>query len=132
MRSITDKGSFEDTVSASTPELAAIATRLRDLIISLDPDVVEVSWARQRISGYGVGPKKMSEHYTYVAPLKRHVNLGFYRGASLADPAGLLEGGGKAMRHVKVRKLDHVDTPTIRALITAARLERRAALGLDD
>jgi hypothetical protein len=31
------------------------------------PDVVEVPWPRQRVIGYGVGPKKMSEHFCYVA-----------------------------------------------------------------
>lgn len=129
MRSIDDSGSFEDVVSQSTPELRAIATALRALVSALDPDVVEVSWARQRIAGYGVGPKKMSEHYAYVAPQKKHVNLGFYRGASLADPGGLLEGTGKKLRHVKVRALADVDTAEVRALLVAARQERVAALG---
>jgi hypothetical protein len=32
-----------------------------------------------------------------------HVNVGFFRGAELSDPNGLLQGTGKFMRHVKLR-----------------------------
>jgi hypothetical protein len=41
-------------------------------------------------------------------------------GADLPDPEGLLEGGGKLLRHIKVRSLDDLQRPTIRALIEAA------------
>ena len=43
----------------------------------------------------------------YVNALTAHVNVGFFRGAELADPAGLLEGSGKSMRHVKLRQKCH-------------------------
>lgn len=41
--------------------------------------------------------------FAYVDAFTAHVNVGFFRGAELADPAGLLEGSGKRMRHVKLR-----------------------------
>src|SRR5262245_12995909 len=40
--------------------------------------------------------------FAYVDAFKAHVNVGFFRGAELADPGGLLEGNGKLMRHVKL------------------------------
>jgi hypothetical protein len=40
--------------------------------------------------------------FAYVNAFKAHVNVGFFRGAEIADPAGLLEGAGKRMRHVKI------------------------------
>src|SRR5262245_44128664 len=40
--------------------------------------------------------------FGYVNAFKAHVNVGFFRGAELADPAGLLEGTGKFMRHAKL------------------------------
>lgn len=58
----------------------------------------------------------------YLADHSRHVNLGFNRGATLADPDGLLEGTGKGLRHVKVRSKDDL-TPAL------ARLIREAARG---
>ena len=41
--------------------------------------------------------------FAYVDAFSAHVNLGFFHGAALDDPAGLLEGAGKRMRHVKIR-----------------------------
>ncbi len=41
--------------------------------------------------------------FAYVNAFKAHVDVGFFRGAEIADPEGLLEGTGKFMRHVKLR-----------------------------
>src|SRR5262249_37337640 len=47
--------------------------------------------------------------FGYVNAFKAHANVGFYSGAMLADPAGLLEGAGKRMRHVKLRPGTELD-----------------------
>ena len=47
--------------------------------------------------------------FAYVNAFKAHVNVGFFRGAEIADPDGLLEGTGKFMRHVKLSPDRHVD-----------------------
>jgi hypothetical protein len=51
---------------------------------------------------------------------KAHVNVGFFTGASLDDPEGLLEGSGKRMRHVKLRPGDDMNSAALRGLIVAA------------
>ena len=106
-----------------------IARRLRELVYDVDPATVEVVRLGDRAATYGVGPKKLSEGYAYVMPQARWVNLGFYHGVALDDPAALLEGTGAKMRHVKVRSIDDAQTPAIRALVVAAAAERRSALG---
>lgn len=58
--------------------------------------------------------------FAYVAQFSRHVNAGFFRGASLSDPAKLLEGTGKFMRHVKIRAEVPVDRAALGALIAGA------------
>lgn len=58
--------------------------------------------------------------FGYVNAFKDHVNVGFYHGADLDDPAGLLEGTGKRMRHVKLRPGTSVDSAALGALIDAA------------
>lgn len=63
--------------------------------------------------------------FAYVDAFAAHVNLGFYEGASLPDPAGLLEGGGKRMRHVKIRWGQPIDEAALAALIVAARGDMR-------
>jgi hypothetical protein len=64
--------------------------------------------------------------FAYVDAFTAHVNVGFYRGALLDDPAGLLEGGGKRMRHVKVRWGALFDENALQALLEAAYQDMRA------
>ena len=123
--------SFGDVILGSDARVQEIAERLRQLIVGIYPDVVEVAWPKQRIASYGVGPKKMSEHFCYIGIHRDHVNLGFYRGAELADPGGLMEGTGKKMRHVKVRDMVELDRPSLGDLIELSLDERKTALGMD-
>lgn len=58
--------------------------------------------------------------FGYVNAFKAHVNVGFFRGAELPDPAGLLEGTGKLMRHVKLKPGKAVDATALSKLIEAA------------
>jgi hypothetical protein len=85
-------------------------------------------WPHQRTVGYGVGPKKMTEHYAYLAAYDRHLNLGCNYGARL-DDGGLLEGTGQNMRKLTVRTPQDLRDPRLEPLLRAARQERLAALG---
>ena len=58
--------------------------------------------------------------FGYVNAFTAHVNVGFFLGAHLADPAGLLEGTGKNMRHVKLRPGSEIDRQALAGLIQAA------------
>ena len=119
---------LEPLLSRLSPEVAALVTAVDDLVHRVDPDVVRVVWPHQRTIGYGVGPKKMSEHYAYVTVHERHVNLGCNYGARL-DDGGLLEGTGKSMRKMTVRSTDALDDPRVVPLLRAARQERLKGLG---
>jgi hypothetical protein len=58
--------------------------------------------------------------FAYVNAFTAHVNVGFFRGAEIADPEGLLEGTGKFMRHVKLRPERDVDARALKDLIETA------------
>ena len=66
--------------------------------------------------------------FAYVNAFKAHVNVGFFRGAELADPQRLLEGTGKFMRHVKLRPEGDVDSTTLMRLIETAYRDMKARL----
>lgn len=66
--------------------------------------------------------------FGYVNAFSAHVNVGFFRGAEIADPEGLLEGTGKFMRHVKLRPARDVDARALRKLIETAYLDMRRRL----
>jgi hypothetical protein len=67
--------------------------------------------------------------FGYVNAFSAHVNVGFFYGAALDDPAGLLEGTGKRMRHVKLRRGEQVDAAALSGLIAAAYQDIRLRLG---
>lgn len=58
--------------------------------------------------------------FGYVNAFKAHASVGFHHGATLADPAGLLEGRGKHMRHVKLRPGKELSDEALHDLIAAA------------
>lgn len=123
-------GSFDDLLDIAEESQRAICESLRDIILAIDPDACEVVRLGDRAATYGVGPKKMSEGYTYILPYKSWVNLGFFKGSDLPDPEGVLEGTGAKMRHVKIRSVGQAKEPFIKELIKAALAERKQALGL--
>ena len=86
MKTVSTHVTFEQVLSGSSNQVKEIAGRLRALIIDVYPEVVEVPWPKQRIIGYGVGLKKMSEHFCYIGAFSAHGNLGFYYCGELADP----------------------------------------------
>jgi hypothetical protein len=58
--------------------------------------------------------------FGYVNVFTSHVNVGFFRGAALPDPARLLLGTGKLMRHVRLRPGTTASAAALRRLIDAA------------
>ena len=64
--------------------------------------------------------------FGYVNAFRSHVSVGFFHGAALKDPAGLLEGAGKRMRHVKLKPMQSFNSAALGALIDAAYAQVRA------
>jgi hypothetical protein len=69
--------------------------------------------------------------FGYVNIFKAHANVGFFHGAALQDPAGVLEGNGKYMRHVKLKPGSAVDASALNALIAAAYTDIKARLQVE-
>ena len=128
MKTIDTYGSFEDAMSEANDLVKAITDQLRQLILDVYPDAIELPWPKQHIASYGVGPKKMTEHFCYIGVQRNYVNLGFYYGAQLSDPEQLLEGTGNNLRHIKIKTVDDVDRPSIRQMIEQSLAERQQAL----
>ena len=120
IKTVGGNGSFDDVIAQAPPEIQSLAQAARALLADVMPGITEVPWARQKIAGYGVGPKKMSQHFCYIAPFKKHLNLGFMYGARLPDPESLLEGRGADLRHIKIRSAADLERPALRALIEEA------------
>jgi hypothetical protein len=94
--------------------LRALARRWFDAMRACGPDVAELLHDGHPTACVG------GVAFGYVNAFRDHVNVGFFMGSSLPDPAGLLEGTGRFMRHVKVRPGEAKDEAPLRELIAVA------------
>ena len=100
-----------------------LALALREIVLDAAPDAEEATFRNHpHALWFGCG-RKLADMFCYVAMAPRHVNLGFCQGATLADPADVLEGAGKAMRHVKFRTERDLERPFVRNYVRAARAQ---------
>ncbi len=104
------------------PELVAIARHWFTQMRGCGPDVRELFHDGSAVVLVDDAP------FAYVGIFSSHVSVGFFHGASLRDPAGLLEGEGRFMRHVKLKPKSTIDAAALDALITAAYRDIKARL----
>ncbi len=58
--------------------------------------------------------------FCYIRAFKNHINFGFWRGAELPDPDGLLQGDGEKMRHIKLLSTDDIAAKSFALLVESA------------
>jgi len=107
----------ERLLAAQNPAIGELAGAACELILEMYPDAVVTVDGNDIGFGATAGYKGLV--FT-IAPHTKHVTMGFARGASLPDPAGLLEGTGKVHRHHKLRTQADLERPELRALMAAA------------
>jgi hypothetical protein len=105
---------FGEYLKDQSPRNQSIIRGLRRLVKRVEPGLREaVKWG----NGCWIGSNGPVA-YVYSAP--EYVQFGFFRGSSLKDPKGLLEGKGKYVRHAKVRKTSAIDEQSFAALLREA------------
>jgi len=105
---------FDLYLADQSPKNRTLIRALRKFVQRVAPKLPEsVKW------GNGCWVKgKDPVAYVYSAPA--YVQFGFFRGASLDDPRGLLEGDGQYVRHIKVRTAKDIDEKAFAALLRQA------------
>ena len=115
-------------VDRHTPAVREVFHALRDLVRDVMPDAVEQLDLPDRVLAFGFGPPggvRLRGLAVGLIPHAAHVNVQLADGALLPDAAGLVEGTGKRIRHVKCRTLEDVARPALRALLTEQAARRR-------
>jgi hypothetical protein len=107
--------------------ISDLALALREIVLEEAPDASESVYQVYTVAIWFGYSGKMKDMFCYITTNAKHVNLGFPRGTSLADPNRVLEGDGKAMRHIKFASLDDVERPFVRRYIQAAMEQVGAA-----
>lgn len=107
-------------LDARPGELGAMAREWFAVMRKCGDEVRELMHDGCPVACFGDAP------FAYVNVFTAHVNVGFFQGAGLRDPAGLLQGSGKFMRHVKLRAGVAVDAAALQGLIEAAYEDMKA------
>ena len=109
-------------MSEQSEQLGAIAKRWFEVMRNCGDDVRELLHDEHPTACVGEAA------FAYVNAFTAHVNVGFFLGAEIADPDGLLEGAGKFMRHVKLRPGRDVPAEALERLIESAYRDMRDRL----
>ncbi len=109
-------------MQARPGELGALAQQGFDMLRHCGDDVRELLHDGHPTACVG------DAAFAYVNAFTSHVNLGFFRGAELADPTGLLEGHGRFMRHVKLRPGQEVNAGALWTLVAVAYADMKQRL----
>lgn len=104
------------------PKIRKLALALRTLVIEEMAPCCENIYDAYNAVAIGYGPTdRLKDGVFHIAVYPKHVNLGFNKGASLADPKGILKGTGKAIRHLTMSSLADVARPEVRSYVRRAR-----------
>ena len=99
-----------------------LALKVRALVLDEIRPGCENIYDAYNAVAMGYGPTdRLKDGICHIAVYARHVNLGFNRGAALDDPYGMLQGSGKAIRHITIRTESHLNRPEIRDYLRRAR-----------
>jgi len=101
-------------------ELGSIARQWFDVMRKCGDEVRELVHDGCPVACLGDAP------FGYVNVFTSHVNVGFFHGAALPDPARLLQGNGRFMRHVKLKPGTATDAIALSRLIEAAYSDMKA------
>jgi hypothetical protein len=121
-RGVRRNPAVEDWLDGDPVELRSIARTWFEQMRRCGADVLELLHDGCPVACVEDAP------FGYVNAFKSHVNVGFFYGALLEDPAGLLAGSGKRMRHVKLQPDVDFDAAALRKLIDAAYADIKVRL----
>lgn len=105
--------------SAYPTEMHVILNGVRAIIMTLMPGAIEELDKKARMLAYLLQPGYKGTVFT-IMPVKTHITVGFYNGATLPDPHGLLTGAGKVHKHVKLRSLELLNSAGFTQLLRSA------------
>jgi len=100
--------------------LIDLYTDLREYILSLHPDSVEICYHTHALTSVYSLSEKLSDAFCMLPIYSNHVNLGFNKGTLLDDPHQLLQGTGKLIRHIPVEKPADYQNEKVAAIVRSA------------
>jgi hypothetical protein len=111
--------SVDDYITHVPAPFKAVLAELRQVVMTAEPETTcSIKWGQPVFECHGP--------FAWMKAFSSHADLGFFRGAELADPDGILVGTGAKMRHVKITVPEHIPVAKLDALVRAAVALNRA------
>src|ERR1700719_308112 len=108
-------------LSAYEPRITELAVATRALVLREAPGAIELLYDAYNAVATGYSfTGRPSDAFIHIAVYAHWVNLGFNRGSELEDPQGMLQGGGRWIRHIRIAEARDLAKPTVRAFVKAA------------
>jgi hypothetical protein len=108
-----DKKTVDGYIHGLSGWQAEVVAAIRKLVREAAPEAKEsIKWAQPVYESNGP--------FCFIRAFKSHVNFGFWRGAEIPDPHGLLQGEGEKMKHVKLTSLQDLAPQAFQDLVRAA------------
>jgi hypothetical protein len=111
---------FQAPLSLKEDSLIALFEDLRNFILELYPESNELLYHTHALTAVFSVSEKLGDAFCMLPIYTKHLNLGFNKGTLLKDPDGLLQGTGKLIRHIEVKKPEDYRQPKVKALIKEA------------
>lgn len=102
-------------VARENPALVHVVDAIRALVKKVIPHATEA------MNPWGVPVFEWNGPLFYLRVGKKHVTFGFSRGSAIKDPAKLLEGEGRNLRHIKIDSVAQTRDPNLKQLLLQAK-----------
>jgi hypothetical protein len=114
-------------LAAYDPAVSRLFFAVRAMILDAAPGAMELIYdAYNAVATAYTFTDRLKEAFCHVAAYSGYVNLGFNRGAALADPQRLLVGTGTNIRHIRISALKDLESAAVKCLVRAAARQGRA------
>lgn len=121
MKTKTAQAQLDEFIDKFSPEVAALGRRVLSRFRRLVPPSIEIVYDNYNFLVVGFSPTERPSDAIFSIPFyARGVSLCFLHGAKLADPHGLLHGGGKQIRSIRLPEIATLDDPRLQELIASA------------
>jgi hypothetical protein len=121
---------LREVLQRCDPAVKSLALGLRDAVLEEIGPCHEHAFAMKNkaVLLFAASDRVLEDCICQIAVFAKHVTLAFPRGVDLHDPGAILQGAGKAFRHVRVTRRSDLQRPDIRALIRRAHANETGIL----
>lgn len=101
-------------------ELIDLYLDLRKYILTIHSQSNELLYHTHALTSLYTISEKMSDAFCMIPIYSNHLNLGFNKGTLIHDPNNLLQGTGKFIRHIPIKKIEDYRNSNVERLIKSA------------